>query len=90
MSSLPLLNSTDVLIIYGSVCCLLYVETDGFHREAPFVNIMPTLSLTLLTFTLRVKKTVKLFTSLAFSVFGKCNLLIKINQKSNLRKKIRF
>ncbi|VDK84689.1 unnamed protein product [Litomosoides sigmodontis] len=70
MSSLPLLNSTDVLIIYGTVCCLLYVETDGFRREAPFVNIMPTLSLTLLTFTLRVKKTIKLFTSLAFSIFA--------------------
>lgn len=88
MCSLPLLNPTDVLIIYGGVCCLSYVATDGFYREAPFVNIMPTLSLAILTLTLRMKMTIKLFTFLTFLVLGKYDLLIKINL--NLCKKAKF
>ncbi|EJW75425.1 hypothetical protein WUBG_13669, partial [Wuchereria bancrofti] len=70
MSSLPVLNSTHVLIIYGGLCGLLYIETDGFRREASYVNIMPTLSLTILALTLRMKRKTKLFTSLTFFVFA--------------------
>ncbi|KAK6108199.1 YhhN-like family protein [Brugia pahangi] len=70
MSSFPVLNPTHVLIIYGGLCGLLYIETDGFHREVPYVNIMPTLSLTVLALTLRMKREIKLFTSLTFLVFA--------------------
>ncbi|EFO28116.1 hypothetical protein LOAG_00375 [Loa loa] len=87
VSGLPPLNPTEVLIIYSGLCGLLYVEADDFDYEAPFMNIMPTLSLVILTLTLRVKRTVKLFTSWTFLVFDKHNLLTKVDQKSNLRKK---
>ncbi|VDO45275.1 unnamed protein product, partial [Brugia timori] len=70
MSSFPVLNPTHVLIIYGGLCGLLYIETDGFHREVPYVNIMPTLALTVLALTLRMKREIKLFTSLTFLVFA--------------------
>ncbi|KAL3985302.1 YhhN-like family protein [Acanthocheilonema viteae] len=83
--SLPLLNSTEVLIIYGGVCCLLYVEADGFHRETPFMNIMPMLSLTILALTLRVKKTTKLFTSLTFLVFALAVYLHSSKWRNNLQ-----
>lgn len=79
MSNLSLLNSTEVLIIYGTVCSFLYVATDGLRREAPFIRIIPPLTLTILTLTSRMKRTIKLFTSLTFLAFGKYNLLTKVN-----------
>ncbi|CAG9539325.1 unnamed protein product [Cercopithifilaria johnstoni] len=85
MSDLPLLNSKEVLIIYGGVCCLLYVGTDGFHLEAPFVMIMPTLSLIMLTLILRMKKTTKLFTSLTFMVFALAVYLHSSHWNNNLQ-----
>uniref|UniRef100_A0A915PJ53 Uncharacterized protein n=1 Tax=Setaria digitata TaxID=48799 RepID=A0A915PJ53_9BILA len=70
MSNSPLLNRAEVLAIYGGLCGLLYVETDGFRREVPCVNMMPPIFLTLFTLTTRMNGSVKLCTSSAFLVFG--------------------
>uniref|UniRef100_A0A2K6W9X0 lysoplasmalogenase n=1 Tax=Onchocerca volvulus TaxID=6282 RepID=A0A2K6W9X0_ONCVO len=85
MFDLPLLNLAEVLAVYGGLCGLLYVGTDGFYREAPFLNSIPTLSLTILTLTLRVKGTIKLLTSLTFLVLAFSVYLYSSQWHNNLQ-----
>ncbi|KAM3717346.1 hypothetical protein ACO02O_01404 [Dirofilaria immitis] len=85
MFDLPLLNLVKVIAIYGGLCGLLYIGTDGFHREAPFLNSVPTFSLTLLTLTLRVKGTIKLFTFLTFLILAVGVYLYSLQWRNNLQ-----
>lgn len=55
-----------MLAIYGGMTGLVYVETDGFRREAPFMFILPVLTLAALTMTLTMKWRIKYLTASSF------------------------
>ncbi|KHN78025.1 hypothetical protein Tcan_09631 [Toxocara canis] len=55
-----------MLAIYGGMTGLVYVETDGFRRDAPFMFVLPVLALALLTMTLRMTAKIKYLTASSF------------------------
>lgn len=70
MNELPISNPAQMLAIYGGLFGLVYVETDEFRRDSPFLNTLPTLSLALLTMTLRMPRLTKLCTASSFILLG--------------------
>uniref|UniRef100_A0A915BPI0 Protein kinase domain-containing protein n=1 Tax=Parascaris univalens TaxID=6257 RepID=A0A915BPI0_PARUN len=59
-------NPARMLAIYGGITGLVYVETDGFRREAPFMFVLPVLALAVLTMALRMKPKTKYLTCSSF------------------------
>uniref|UniRef100_A0A915BXB4 lysoplasmalogenase n=1 Tax=Parascaris univalens TaxID=6257 RepID=A0A915BXB4_PARUN len=58
--------SKQMLVIYGGITALVYVETDEFRKDAPFLFAMPIIALALLTSTLSMHRKQKCFTTASF------------------------
>lgn len=68
---------TQMLVIYGGITGLVYVETDEFRKEAPFLFVMPVIALAALTLTLSMHTKQKYCTTASFLVVG--NIVFRCN-----------
>ncbi|VDM33720.1 unnamed protein product [Toxocara canis] len=60
-----------MLGVYGGVVGLIYIETDGFRQDAPFLYAIPMIALAALTFTLTMENAIKFLTAFSFFAAGK-------------------
>jgi hypothetical protein len=61
---------TRVAAIYGSMVTFVYLATDGFQNNAPFVFTLPVAGLGVLTLFTKIPRRKRLFTSLSFFVLA--------------------
>ncbi|VDM46957.1 unnamed protein product [Toxocara canis] len=72
---------TQMLAIYGGMAGLVYVETDEFRKEAPFLFVLPVIALAALTLTLSMKSKPKYFTAASFLVVAFALYLFTVNRR---------
>jgi hypothetical protein len=60
----------QVFVIYGALVSLVYLATDGFQNNAPFIFTIPVIVLGLLTFSTHMPKRKKTLTALSFFILG--------------------
>uniref|UniRef100_A0A915DFG1 lysoplasmalogenase n=1 Tax=Ditylenchus dipsaci TaxID=166011 RepID=A0A915DFG1_9BILA len=56
----------QVFLIYGALVWVVYLATDGFQNNAPFIFTIPVIVLGILTFSTHMPKRKKALTSLSF------------------------
>jgi len=60
----------QVFLIYGALVSLVYLATDGFRNNAPFIFTIPVIVLGLLTFTTHMPNRKKTLTALSFFILA--------------------
>ena len=78
MSKALVSGPARMLAIYGGLAGLVYVETDGFRKQAPVMMVLPLLVLGFLTMSLTMKWKTKYLTACSFFAIGR-RLLCFVN-----------
>jgi len=63
-------NPYQILLAYGMLVYIVYLATDGFRNNAPFVFTLPVLVLGFLSLGTHMPRRKKLLTSISFVILG--------------------
>lgn len=67
-------NPVQILLLYSMLAFVSYIESHEFRDEAPFLHVLPVITLAALTLPLTMEKKPKLCTAASFLALGMlCN-----------------